>query len=68
LGKWEIFGFSYFHRSTLLDKKLVIGQILGNWEILVNWKIQICPISQNQMEIGHWKIRESEMVGASFSK
>jgi hypothetical protein len=36
LGKWEIFGFSYFHRSTLLDKKLVIGQILGNWEILVN--------------------------------
>jgi hypothetical protein len=38
---WEIFGFSDFHRSNLLDKRLAIGQILGNWEgLMVNWKIQ----------------------------
>jgi hypothetical protein len=38
---WENFGFSNFHRCILLDKRLAIGRILGNWEgLLVNWKIR----------------------------
>ena len=54
---WEIFGFSNFHRSNLLDKKLTIGQILGNWEgLFVNWKIQ------TRLEIGLWKIDGFEKV------
>jgi hypothetical protein len=51
LGNWEIFGFSNFHRSSLLDKRLAIGQILGNWEgLLVNLKIQ------NPNLIGNWTL------------
>jgi hypothetical protein len=47
----EIFGFSNFHRSDLLDKRLAIGRILGNWEgLLVNWKIQ------NTNPIGNWTL------------
>jgi hypothetical protein len=37
----DFFGFSKFHRSNLLDKKLQLDEFLGNWEgLLVNWKIQ----------------------------
>jgi hypothetical protein len=58
LGDWEIFGFSNFHRSNLLGKRLAIGRILGNKEIF----------GELEMDIGHWRIRPSEMVGASFSE
>jgi hypothetical protein len=47
----EIFGFSNFHHSNLLDKRMVIGRILGNWEgLLVKWKIQ------NPNPIGNWAL------------
>jgi hypothetical protein len=53
---WEIFGFSNFHRSNLLDKRLAIGLILGNWEgFLVNWKIQ----NPNP----HWKLDFGKLTG-----
>jgi hypothetical protein len=55
-GNREIFGFSNFHRSNLLDKRLAIGRILGNWEgFLVNWKIQNPNL--------HWKVDFGKLTG-----
>ena len=48
LGDFMIFQFPLFN---LLGKRLVIGQILGNWKgLLVNWKIQ------NPNLIGNWTL------------
>jgi hypothetical protein len=66
MGNWKSFGFSNFDHSNLLGKKLAIGRLLGKWEIFGQLENPICPISQSRMEIGHWKIYESEKVNASF--
>jgi hypothetical protein len=57
LGDFWVFQFPPY--SNLLDKRLVIVQILGNWEgLLVNGKSKI----QTRLEIGLWKIDGFEKV------
>ena len=59
---WDNFGqlgdfwISNFHSSNLLDKRLALGQILGNWEgFLVNGKIH----NPNP----HWKLNFEKLTG-----